>query len=158
MIKKRNEESILLRLILIGERLRRRREIICKQLGISTQQWLIMLHIARDPNIPFIDFDNHKKDMMPKEIATTLGTSRPNITVFTNGLLEKGLIQEIQDEEDKRQKRLRLTDAGWEMLSGLQENREQLNSDLFSSFTKEEMENTLDFVNKFIGIIEDDNN
>lgn len=154
MIKKRKEESLLLRMILIGERLRKRREIICKKLGISTQQWLILLHIARDPNIPFIDFDEHKKDMLPKEIATTLGTSRPNITVLINGLLEKKLISEVQDPVDKRQKRLKLTDEGTQLLNGLQVKREQLNTSLFSSFDSEEMGQMLHFVEKFITELE----
>lgn len=155
MIRKRNEESLLLRLILLGERLRKRREKISKKLGISTQQWLIMLHIARDPNIPFINFNDHKKDMMPKEIAATLGTSRPNITVFINGLLEKNLIREVQDEDDKRQKRLQLTDEGWALLNGLQSKREMLNSELFKVFTQTEMEQVLAFANKFIDYIEE---
>jgi DNA-binding MarR family transcriptional regulator len=154
MIKKRKEESLLLRLILIGERLRKRRESICKNLGISTQQWLTLLHIARDPNIPFIDFDDHKKDMLPREIASTLGTSRPNVAVLINGLIEKGLISEIRDEVDKRQKRLRLTKKGTNLLDGLQVKREQLNTTLFSEFSIDEMEKMLDFVNKFITIIQ----
>jgi DNA-binding MarR family transcriptional regulator len=154
MIKKRNEESLLLRMILIGERLRRRRKTICKKLEISTQQWLILLHTARDPNIPFIDFNEHKKDMLPKEIASTLGTSRPNVTVLINGLIEKELINEVQDQLDKRQKRLKLTEKGMDLLTKLQLKRENLNTQLFQDFSQEEMLRALSFVDKFIDILE----
>jgi DNA-binding MarR family transcriptional regulator len=154
MIKKRQEESLLLRMILVGERLRKRREIICKKLGISTQQWLILLHIARDPNIPFIDFEEHKKDVLPKEIAATLGTSKANITILINGLLEKNLINEEQDSTDKRKKRLKLSADGVNLLKGLQMKREQLNSSLFAAFKPNEMEKMLQFVEKFITVLE----
>ncbi len=154
MINKRYQESLLLRLILVGERLRRRREKICSKLGITTQQWLIMLHIAKDPNIPFINFDEHKKDMLPRVIALTLGTSRPNITVHINSLLKKGLIQEVQDSIDKRQKRLRLTKEGEEMLKGLQVKRESLNNSLFSVFNEAEMREFLTLVDRFIEVLE----
>jgi DNA-binding MarR family transcriptional regulator len=154
MIKKRLEESLLLRMILVGDRLKRRRDIISQKIGISTQQWLILLHIARDPNIPFIINEDHKKDRMPNEIAATLGTSRPNVTVLMNGLLEKGLINEEKDPDDKRRKRLTLTSSGLALLDSLQAKREKLNSDLFAGFSKEEMEKTIDFLEKFIQNIE----
>lgn len=154
MIKKRLEESLLLRMILVGDRLKRRRDIISQKIGISTQQWLILLHIARDPNIPFFINDEHKKDLMPNEIASTLGTSRPNVTVLINGLLDKGLVNEEQDPDDKRRKRLTLTASGLELLEGLQAKREKLNSDLFAGFSREEMEKMIDFIEKFIQNIE----
>jgi len=150
MIRKRCEESILLRMILVGDRLKKRRDKISKRIGISTQQWLILLHIAKDPNIPFFDMENHKKDLMPKEIARTNGTSRSNVTVIINSLIEKKLIREETDQQDKRQKRLKLTRAGEELLDSLQLKREKLNTELFKGFTVEEMEKMLHFVDKFI--------
>ncbi len=139
MIRKRPEESLLLRMILVGDRLKRRRDIISQNLGISTQQWLILLHVARDPNIPFFDSRGHVKDLMPKEIAQTLGTSRPNVTVLVNGLINKGLLAEVADTEDKRRKRLTLTPLGAQLLQDLQQKREELNSELFKDLTQEEM-------------------
>ena len=154
MIKKRFEESLLLRMILVGDRLKKRRDIISQKIGISTQQWLILLHIAKDPNIPFFENDDHKKDLMPNEIASTLGTTRPNVTVMINGLLEKGLINEEKDPDDKRRKRLTLTDSGLALLHGLQAKREKLNSELFAGFSPEEMEKMIGFIEKFIVNIE----
>ena len=98
--------------------------------------------------------DDHKKDLMPNEIASTLGTTRPNVTVMINGLLEKGLINEEQDPDDKRRKRLSLTDSGLGLLQGLQEKREKLNSELFAGFSPEEMEKMIGFIEKFIVNIE----
>jgi len=151
MIRKRSEESLLLRMILVGDRLKRRRDIISQKLGISTQQWLIMLHVARDPNIPFFESEKHVKNLMPNEIATTLGTSRPNVTVLINGLIQKGLLKEEQDQEDKRRKRLELSSSGDLLLRDLQKKRESLNTDLFADFSDDEKDKMLIFLEKFIG-------
>jgi DNA-binding MarR family transcriptional regulator len=150
MIKKRLEESLLLRLILVGDRLKRRRDIISQQLNISTQQWLILLHVAKDPNIPFFENDKHQKNLMPNEIASTLGTSRPNVTVLINGLVQKGLLSEEQDVDDKRRKRIGLTDAGVELLSNLQVKREELNTDLFADLAEDDKVRMLATLEKFI--------
>jgi DNA-binding MarR family transcriptional regulator len=154
MIKKRSEESLLLRMILIGDRLKRRRDIISQRIGISTQQWLILLHIARDPNIPFFESEAHEKDLMPKEIAATLGTTRPNVTVLINGLIEKNLIQQEQDDLDKRRKRLSLTKEGSNLLDSLQLKREKLNSELFEGIPPHEMEVMIKLIEKLIENIE----
>jgi DNA-binding MarR family transcriptional regulator len=150
MIRKRPEESLLLRLILVGDRLKRRRDIISQNLGISTQQWLILLHVARDPNIPFFDNHSHVKDLMPKEIAQTLGTSRPNVTVLVNGLIGKGLLSEEADTEDKRRKRLTLTPHGAQLLNDLQQKREELNSALFQDLSQEEMAQLISAIEKIM--------
>jgi DNA-binding MarR family transcriptional regulator len=150
MIRKRPEESLLLRLILVGDRLKRRRDIISQNLGVSTQQWLILLHVARDPNIPFFDNNNHVKDLMPKEIAQTLGTSRPNVTVLVNGLISKGLLSEEADAEDKRRKRLTLTPQGAQLLNDLQQKREELNSALFRDLSPEEMGQLISAIEKIM--------
>jgi len=150
MIKKRLEESLLLRLILVGDRLKRRRDIISQRLDISTQQWLILLHVAKDPNIPFFENDKHQKNLMPNEIASTLGTSRPNVTVLINGLVQKGLLSEEQDVDDKRRKRIGLTDAGVELLSNLQVKREELNTELFADLAEDDKVRMLATLEKFI--------
>ncbi|MBK7633748.1 MAG: winged helix DNA-binding protein [Saprospiraceae bacterium] len=58
-----------------------------------------------------------------------------------NGLLEKGLINEEQDPDDKRRKRLSLTDSGLGLLQGLQEKREKLNSELLLVFLRKKWKN-----------------
>jgi DNA-binding MarR family transcriptional regulator len=150
MIKKRPEESLLLRMILVADRLKRRRDIISQNLGISTQQWLILLHVARDPNIPFFDNEGHVKDLMPNEIASTLGTSRPNVTVLVEALVNKALLKETADDHDKRRKRLSLTPKGTQLLNDLQQKREELNTELFADLTQEEMLHMIHLIEKIM--------
>ena len=128
---------MILRLIVLGERLKRRRDIISQNLGVSTQQWLILLHLANDPNIEFLQNGNHKKPLLASELADALNVSRPNITNMVNILLEKGLIEQVEDEEDKRRKRLTLSKKGEALLDELQPHRELLNSTLFKAIDEE---------------------
>jgi DNA-binding MarR family transcriptional regulator len=136
MIAKRVEESLVLRLIALGDRLKRRRDIICQHLGVSTQQWLLLLHVARDPNLANnIPNDSSRPPILASELAEALNVSRPNITNMINSLLEKGLIEQIEDTKDKRRKGLMLTPQGQQLLDTLQPHRELLNSTLFEHFS-----------------------
>ena len=154
MIKKRFEESLILRLITLGERLKRRRDIICQNLGISTQQWLILLYLAQDPNIEFWKNGEHKKPLLASELADALNVSRPNITNIINILMEKGLVEQVDDDEDKRRKRLVLSVAGKILLESLQPHRELLNSSLFSNLKQEQKEDFLQIVESCMEVLD----
>jgi DNA-binding MarR family transcriptional regulator len=153
-IEKRLEESLILRLIAVGERLKRRRDIISQNLGVSTQQWLILLHLAHDPNIPYFDKAKHKKPMMASEIADSLDVSRPNVTNMVNILLEKGLIDQVEDEVDRRRKRLVLSEKGQELVNSLQPSRKALNQKLFDGFSAGQKEQLLEMLELFMAHLE----
>ncbi|HMQ07880.1 MAG TPA: MarR family transcriptional regulator [Saprospiraceae bacterium] len=156
MLKLRKEESIILRIINLAEQLKRRRDRISQDLGISTQQWLILLHLAFDPNIPFLERYPQKKPLLASELAESLDVTRPNITAITNVLLDKGLITQTDDDIDKRRKRLTLTQKGWDLLKDLQVPREKLNSELFSKFEEVELNAFLKYLSKCMEILEQD--
>ncbi|TAE32256.1 MAG: MarR family transcriptional regulator [Cytophagales bacterium] len=156
MIGKRVEESLVLRLITLGDRLKRRRDILSQNLGISTQQWLLMLHLAHDPNLtsPNQTADD-REPLLASELADALNVSRPNITNMINSLLDKGLVEQVEDEFDKRRKRLTLSQQGHELLEQLQPQRELLNSTLFEKYTKEEKEAFLRFAEQCLLTLEE---
>jgi DNA-binding MarR family transcriptional regulator len=139
MITKRVEESLVLRLIALGDRLKRRRDLICQQLGVSTQQWLLMLHVAHDPNlVDNVPEATPRPPVLASELAGALSVSRPNITNMINSLLEKGLVEQIEDPKDKRRKGLVLSQQGQQLLDTLQPHRETLNSTLLEHFSPNE--------------------
>jgi DNA-binding MarR family transcriptional regulator len=148
MIEKRVEESLILTLIAIGERLKKRREDICKSLGVSTQQWLLLLHLANDPNIPFLSKNKQKLPLMASEIANSLQVSRPNVTNMLNNLIEKELVQQVEDGNDRRRKRLMLTTKGDDLISELQPSRKFFNEQLFKHFSAQEKKQLLDLVER----------
>ena len=155
MINKRYEESLILGLIALGERLKKRRDTISQNLGISTQQWLILLHLAHDPNIEYLKKGNHSKPLLASELADALNVSRPNITNLINVLIEKELVNQVEDEDDKRRKRLVLSEKGEAILNSLQPHREVLNSDLFGKLTPAEKMTFLELVEKSMGVLDD---
>ena len=67
-------------------------------MGVSTQQCLILLHLAYDQNIPFLKRFTLKRPLLSSELADSLHVTRPNITAITNVLLEKGLITQAYDD------------------------------------------------------------
>ncbi len=144
MIAKRVEESLVLRLITLGERLKRRRDIISQNLGVSTQQWLLLLHLCHDPNLADSTRPGPaKQPLLASELASVLNVSRPNITKMINTLLEKNLIEQVGDAVDKRRKRLILSELGVQLLATLQPHRELLNTTLLDNFSQADKDHFL---------------
>ena len=110
-------------------------EIISREAGITTQQWLIMLYLAEDPNIPFLQRERHDKPLTASELATALNVSRPNITNLVGSLLGKGYVRQTEDEDDRRKKRIVLTAAGRELVHRLEPNRSFFNTRLLKGFS-----------------------
>ena len=52
-----------------------------------------------------------------KELAERLGLSVPGTSRNVEGLLQRGLLERREDDNDRRMKRLRLTDAGRDALT-----------------------------------------
>ncbi|MCS7037903.1 MAG: MarR family transcriptional regulator [Saprospiraceae bacterium] len=154
-IEKRLEESLILRLIAVGEALKRRRDKICQELGISAQQWLILLHLAKDPNLAFFTKEKHRKPMLASEIARSLDVSRPNVTKLLNVLMEKGLIEQVKDRNDQRRKRIELSATGHLLVESLQPMRLQLNEQLFESFDRQEMQTVLRFLDNCLSRLDE---
>lgn len=154
MIENRREESLILRLIALGEGLKRRRDKICQELGVSSHQWLILLYLAKDPNLPFYANSKQKKPVLPSELAKSLAVSRPNIAKFLTILSEKGLIRQVDDNLDRRRKRLELSEAGLALVASLQPMRELLNHQLFEHFEGKELDTVLIFLNKCLNRLE----
>ncbi len=154
-IEKRLEESLILRLIAVGEALKRRRDKICQELGISAQQWLILLHLAKDPNLAFFSREKHRKPMLASEIARSLDVSRPNVTKLLNVLLEKGLIEQVKDRNDHRRKRIELSESGRALVESLQPMRLQLNEQLFENFDRNELQTVLRFLDNCLARLDE---
>jgi DNA-binding MarR family transcriptional regulator len=122
--------------------------------GITTQQWLILLMLAGDKNLPFVEKGRHKKALMASEIADTLGVSRPNITNILNALIEKKYITQFEDADDRRRKRLALTPSAVELLERLQPLRRYANSKLFENFEADEKEALLVYMKRCLSFLE----
>ena len=144
-IEKRMEETLILTLITLGERLKKRRDIISQELGVSTQQWLILLHLANDPNIIYLQQHPQRKPLMAKELAEALNVTRANINNLLNVLLAKRLVVQVTDAEDRRRKRLMLSASGIRLVQRIEKVRQDFNERLLSRFSKREKEQFIRF-------------
>lgn len=138
MRKETVEESLVLSIIELAAQMTKRGDLLTQELGITTQQWLILLYIYGDPNIPFLNSQRMKEGVFAKDIADALDVSKPNIANLVNILSQKGLITQIEDPIDRRRKRLKITDKGIEVISCMEQKRQEANQALFASLDQNE--------------------
>lgn len=138
MIEKNIDDSLIVNILYVADLLKKKGDNICQPLGITTQQWIILLHLANDPNIPYFDKNIQHKPMMASELADSLNVSRPNITNILHALIDKGLVLQVEDAEDKRRKRLQLTAEGSALIEQIEPFRKAANKRLLASFSDEQ--------------------
>jgi DNA-binding MarR family transcriptional regulator len=146
MIKKNINASVIFHVIKLAETWKKNGDLVTQQYGITTQQWLILLLLANDPNILYFQERKHEKALMAKELAEAMNVSRANITNLLNVLLKKKLIQQIADGHDKRRKRIVLTAAGEKLVNALEDIRHDYNNRLFVKFSKTDKEQFVGFI------------
>lgn len=145
-IQKTVEASIVMTLLNITDTILKNGDIICQQFGITTQQWLVLLHLAADPNIAFIEDSNINRPIFASDLAAALNVSRPNITSLVTTLTEKGLIDQILDRTDRRKKFLTLTAEGRKVLEAIEPFRHKANSRFLTQLSTEKRAQFLSFL------------
>ncbi|MFY8089852.1 MAG: MarR family winged helix-turn-helix transcriptional regulator [Chitinophagaceae bacterium] len=153
MIQKTLNASLIFHIIKLAETWRKNGEEICNKEGITTQQWLILLLLANDPNIVYLQEHPQQKPLMASEIATAMNVSRANITNLLIVLMDKDLVQQIEDDIDRRRKRLILTTKGKQIVENLEPLRNQFNNNLFKHFAQSEKEEVMRFANKCLQLM-----
>ena len=157
MIEKSIEESIVLSIFELNNQLKKIGDEVYQKIGLTTQQWLILLHLANNPNLPFLKRETHNKEMLGSELADSLNVSRANITNLINVLLEKELVSQTEDDNDRRKKRLKLTPKGVQLVNKVQPFRLEVINYLTEGFTSEEKRVFLIFIETCINKIINEN-
>ena len=135
MINKNPSAEIVWHFLGIADLLRKYGDLITIQEGITTQQWLLLLYLAGDPNIPTLEPRQRNRLLMASEVAEALNVSRPNVTNLLGILLKKELVEQVEDENDRRRKYLRVTPPGIALLERLEPGRADFNQNLTAKFT-----------------------
>ncbi|MEZ4963257.1 MAG: MarR family transcriptional regulator [Saprospiraceae bacterium] len=138
MIQKSIEASIIQYVLEFAAQVKKGGDLQCQAYGITTQQWLILLHLANDPNVPFSMKRAKDQPVLASELADFFKVSRANITNLLSVLLDKKLIRQIEDSRDRRRKFLELTAEGEKVVNALEPLRNAANERLFSQFLPEE--------------------
>ena len=147
-----DEEALILTLFDVVNYMTKNSEIMALEGGLTVQQWLVLLQIARDPCFPKPASPDHSRPnrMLASEIANARGVSRPNISVLVAALLRTGLVQQHDDPVDRRRKYLSITDKGLRALEQIEPVRRQVNTNLFADFSAEEMEVAGQFLRRLL--------
>jgi DNA-binding MarR family transcriptional regulator len=146
MIKKNINSSVIFHAIQFSEAWKKNGELLTKQFDITTQQWIILLLLANDPNFVYLQKHHEQKNLVAKEIADILNVSRANITNLLNILIEKKLITQSEDGADKRRKILTLTKTGVQVVEKLEKIRQKKNAAVMSKFSNHEKERFIKFI------------
>jgi len=146
MIEKSLETSILLGIyesaVLM---IKKNMEFVAKQ-GLTNQQFVILIHLAKDPNLPFLIRETHDKPMLAYELADSLGVTRANVTNLIKVLLEKKLIKQVEDKEDRRKKRLILSKKGEDLIKKMQPERLASNKKMMTGLSKNQKEDFVQYL------------
>lgn len=151
-IEKLIEHTLVQHIIDLATSIKRNGSLVSLQIDLTTQQWMILLLLAGDPNHPYMA-DGVPKNLMASDIANALGVSRPNITNLINSLVEKGLVLQTDDGFDRRKKQLDLTPAAFGMLGAIEPLRKDANRRLLGDFSEEEKELFLTFLQRCLNYI-----
>ena len=142
-IQKTNEESIVLAIMELAAQMLKKGSSLTSMIGLTTQQWMVLLYVQGDTNIPYAEERIQEGGILASDIAEALNVSRPNITNLLQVLADKGLITQDKDPKDKRRKVLVLTRKGRDAIAKVAPLRENANRRLLYDFTEEEKEDLL---------------
>ena len=139
------EDSIVLTLFDIANELGKLGEGLSSRAGLTTQQWLMLLQIAGDPNfaVPKDRPSRIGPGIMASEIARARGVSRANVSMLVAQLLRMGLVSQEEQPDDRRRKHLAITDAGHQALADVESARHEANRNLFAGLAPAERKQLL---------------
>jgi len=134
------EDSIVLTLFDIANELGKLGEDVASRAGLTTQQWLMLLQIAGDPNFaaPQEGCPRDGTGIMASEIARLRGVTRANVSILVAQLVKARLVEQKEHPDDRRRKHLVLTVAGRRALAGIEPARHEANQNLFAGLTSKE--------------------
>ena len=148
MIEKCLETSVLLGIYDTAVKLVSKNVEFVQKAGLSNQQWIVLIHLAKDPNLPYLIREKHERPMMASELAHALGVTRANVTNLLTALMKKKLVRQEEEKEDRRRKRLVLTPKAEKLIAHMHPERMASNKAMLEGLTRSEKEQLLSLLQK----------
>lgn len=120
------------------ERMRRHSFQHWMALGLTTVQLKSLLYIEKTG------------DANSKKLSDTLGVTPANVTGVIDRLIERGLVQRVENPEDRRITLLRATDKGKKLVASLNEYAIEHLAKLLSSLNEDELDHLFLGLSAFI--------
>lgn len=99
-------------------------EATLRPYGLGTTQWYVLHQLATDG------------PTMQRELLRMLEVERATLSVIVSTLVRKGLVEQLPDRTDHRQKLLRLTQAGTDLWGRLPDITTQIRDAAFAGIDK----------------------
>jgi MarR family transcriptional regulator, organic hydroperoxide resistance regulator len=99
--------------------------------GLSPAQYHVLLAMAARAG---------EEGLAETDLVRYLEASRAHVSVLVRGLETAGLVRDWRDTEDRRQVRLAVTDAGWELLERLGSRQEEVLREFVTAIDPAEVE------------------
>lgn len=145
---------MVLSLFDLSNHLQRRGEQVAATAGLTTQQWLVLLQIAGDPNFP-TSARTSEDPVLASDIARVRGVSRATISAVVSALKLRGLVREDADPADRRRRWLAITPAGIAALSAIEPLRRAANRRLLADFGDSDRKQMLDYLERCLAVLWD---
>lgn len=146
------EEAVVLALFDLTNHVQRRGERLAAVAGLTTQQWLVLLQIAGDPNFPVSA--RHADDrVLASDIARVRGVSRATISAVISALETRGLIHEEPDPADRRRRYLTITRQGVAAIKAVEPSRRVANQRLLVGLDRAERKRLLDYLGRCLAVL-----
>ncbi len=99
------------------------------ELGLSQARWLVLLHLARDKVLP-----------TQGELACSVGVENPTLARLLDALEAQQLIERQTDEQDRRIKKIALTDAAIPLIAEIEVIATGLRREIFAGLTEQDIQ------------------
>jgi DNA-binding MarR family transcriptional regulator len=112
--------------------------------GLSPAQYHVLLALAARAE---------EHGLAETDLVRYLDASRAHVSVLVRGLETGGLVRDWRDSDDRRQVRLAVTDAGWELLERLGVRQEQVLREFVSGVDAEEIQGIVaEITTRYLGL------
>lgn len=116
------------RLVGLSRRWRRHLDDRLARVGLSDASWVPLVHLLENGD-----------GMHQKDLAAAIGLDGSSLVRLLDLLETRGLIERCVDEEDRRARRIRLTRAGHEVVTGIRGTLCGIEDDLLADLDEQEI-------------------
>ncbi len=112
--------------------------------GLSPAQYHVLLALAARAG---------DEGLAETDLVRYLDASRAHVSVLVRGLENAGLVRDWRDAGDRRQVRLAVTDAGWELLDRLGSRQEEVLREFVTGIDAEEIQGIVEEIStRYLGL------